>query len=174
MDTLYLSFQNTADITFPFPSQIHIAGRGVALVDVKGEFEPRHKDETYYLCSDFVQNSYLYVPPPPQPLPLRQGGQEEEFMTVATDIQQHPILRCLPYKNISTDIPTTGGVTIKKYGGRIKEAFAKLLFLPVLPSRSPLDDIRLYIINSQGQVPSFDKFDLTCTLLFIDFHSHHS
>lgn len=168
MDTLYLSFRNSADITIPFPSQLHVERRGVALVDAKGDFEPRQrKDETYYLCCDFVQNSYLNIlPDDDDDMEEREEG---ELMTVASDMQQFPILRCLPYKNTTTTSNVANGdggrVARKTYGGRIKETFGKLLFLPV--NRSPIDAMRLYIINSRGEVPSFTKFDLTCTLLFV-------
>lgn len=147
MDTLYLTIDSPDEI-ISLPSVLDVCNRRVAVVDVKGDFQPRRKSETYYLCCDFVQESYLQPPP----------GQPVDFQ-----LQHHPILRRLSFKPTKRDVTAADGKTSKVYSGRFNETITKVILLPV--TRTALDNFRLYIINSKGEVPSFGDFQLTCTLL---------
>ncbi len=47
----------------------------------------------------------------------------------------------------------------------IDELFNKMLWLPI--NRSPITEIRVYICDEQGNIPSFKSCHLSCTLVCI-------
>ncbi len=68
-------------------------------------------------------------------------------------------------------LPILRRVRLKRIKGNarqeatIEHVFSKMLWLPV--NRSPLEEIRVYLSDANGQVPSFDQCHLTCTLVNI-------
>ena len=51
----------------------------------------------------------------------------------------------------------------KDGGGSIRKMFHPVLWVPIV--RSPLDEIRLYITDDEGDLVPFDSCKLTCTLV---------
>ncbi len=68
-------------------------------------------------------------------------------------------------------LPILRRVRLKRIKGNARQAvtiehvFSKMLWLPV--NRSPVEEIRVYLSDANGQVPSFDECHLTCTLVCI-------
>ena len=158
METLYVAWEKTCDVNITLPSPMFVGGMGVAVMDVKGYFVPRDQNETYFLCCDFAKSSYM------QPTPLLEQKDEgtESYNGYQGEMKRMPILRRLRYKMFSEK---KKGDVVKVYGGRFDESYGKPLFYNV--TRDVLDDFRMYITDSRGVVPSFDDFQLCCTLLFV-------
>ena len=68
-----------------------------------------------------------------------------------------PILRMLNFK--------AGKNKNEDYVDKIKENYAKLIFTGC--NRDEVQDLRLYLIDEDGNLPSFEDCQLKCTLLII-------
>lgn len=67
-----------------------------------------------------------------------------------------PVLRRIPFSR---------GKKAEKTVGKMYGSFQKMLWFPV--SRPEVGEVRLYIMDKRGDIPSFDRFNLSCTLVCI-------
>ena len=135
MNLLYLELQN-GDTHIDLPLTLDLKNKGVALMEIAGFYTPRQSDKHLYLCCDFIQSSVL------------QGGSR---------INLHPILHHVTFKS-GKKRDGSDALTDK-----IAESYSKLIFLPC--NRDDVSDIRLYLVDDQGNSPSFKECHLKCTLL---------
>ncbi len=125
-------------VNLPHPWILH--NTVVALLDIEGHVVPRLADgKTFYLCGDFVENSMLQL--------------DDD------KIGMFPVLRRLTFdKTLTVKI----GNEMKEAHG-IQECLNQMLYVPC--SRQEVHTFRLYLIDTHGQMVSFDHFTLRCTLL---------
>jgi len=136
------------DCTIQLPQQLELNGCvGIGLLDIHGVIHPRLKNydqQHYYVCCDFVSDSYLQ---------LNDGT-----------VEKYPILRRISFSkkqrvSIGDDVRTPDGVAVSQ----ICEQFDRLVYIPI--SRSSIDSFRLYLIDGNGKIPSFQRFHLKCALV---------
>lgn len=128
-----------ADTYVNIPNAWILHNTAIALLDVEGYIVPRFENKkSFYLCADFVENSMIQL----------DNDQVGMF----------PVLRRLTLDK--TRIKVDNVVT---NASGIQETFSQLIYIPC--SRQEVFTFRLYLIDTQGEMVSFDNFTLRCTLL---------
>lgn len=114
---------------------------GCALFEIKGKIKPiPPSDLDLFLCTDFVQESSVDN--------FDENTKEITSRTLT-------ILRRLDFQPLTSH---------PNYA-EINENYQKLLWLPCF--KKYLSEIKLFISDEKGNIPSFEFCELTCTLLFI-------
>ena len=137
MDVLYLTLES-ADNHIELPKVLNLKNKAVGLIDINGYYTPRRTlDKNLFLCCDFIKDSIIHNP---------------------QNSNLYPIVRLLNFKSGKTQLNGNDF-----FYDKIKEVYTKLIFLPC--NRDEVDSMRLYLIDEQGNLPSFDECQLTCSLL---------
>lgn len=139
MNALYLSVKGTGDVKISLPKSVNLENYVISVLDMKG---------TYTLSLDENTTKQLFLCC--------------DFVTDSiVDDYLLPVLRRIP-NNVSRKVDNEGNVVISN---RINEDFGKMLWIG--SSRSDVGEVRLYITDRSGRVPSFAKCRLNCTLICI-------
>lgn len=147
MNTIYCTL-NKCDNYIQLPITLDLDNKSVGLVDIYGYFFPRIPGEkVLYLCCDIIKDNGI--------------------ISRSSTINVYPILRRLVFKAAKTQRHpdnTTPNLEKEIYSyDRIKETYQKILFLPCHEQK--VDTIRLYLLDQNGNLPSFSDCTLNCTLL---------
>lgn len=147
MNTIYCTIAKDATL-IQLPLVIDLKDKSIGLVDISGYYFPRKAgDKSLYLVCDVLKNNGI--------------------ISRTSTSNVYPILRQLLFKSAKTDRhPNYAHVDKEKKTyqfDRIKETYQKVLFIPCQEQKT--DTLQLYLINSKGERPSFDDWELKCTLL---------
>lgn len=108
----------------------------IGLANIDVYLTPRNQNyQVYYLCCDFVDNSSIHV--------------------ANNSVQQFPVLQRL---NIDERTRMNG----QSYSA-LKENYPCPLM--IASRRNEVENFRLYLVDSTGQIPSFNDYQLRCTLV---------
>ena len=100
-------------------------------------------------------NVNLFPPKPGKRYYLCCDFVETSILQGTNSINVYPILRMIR-SNQGANMDT------------IRENFQKLIYINC--NRADVSNVRLYLIDEDGNLPSFDRCELKCTLLFIPHH----
>lgn len=147
MNTLYCTLKK-CDNFIQLPLTLDLKNKSVGLVDINGYYWPRIPgNKTLYLCCDIVKNNGI--------------------ISRISDSNVYPILRQLVFKSAKSQRHPGNLVDddeqVNYMYDRIKETYNKILFLPCHEQK--VDTLRLYLIDENGNLPSFHTCELNCTLL---------
>lgn len=100
--------------------------------------------ERFYICCDIVKESPLQI--------LNQ------------EIRYFPILRPVHLSGNCSHSTTTGTTNVTQSDACLNTTYSFPYFIAA--RRTEVESFRLYLIDAQGNIPSFNNFQLKCTLVY--------
>lgn len=139
-----LHLTTNGDSRILFSSKLFLEGYVCAVTEMKGEFVINDPSPDYsnewFLCCDFVHESIV-----------NQGTL--------------PALHRIPCKRKTNAAQNRLDGTVLE---RVNAEFVTNLWIAC--NRNEVNEVRLYIADANGEVPSFERCDLRCSLICIPKH----
>ena len=148
MTPLYLLCKGDTETALPVTVKLHKMGLG--LFEIVGYFQTQDTGP-WYLCCDVIYHSVVGE----KLLPVLR----ELKMTIPPSLKKKKRVPKIEVDDVK--IPTW----------KINEIFAKPIYVPCRVTE--VNNFRLYILDKNGNVPSFTSCRLSCTLLPI-YNKYHT